>query len=196
MTDDPRPLVAGLRVDASVFGPTRGARCDLRVCRAACCRQGIWVDVAHIAAVRARAADIAPHLPPERRDPAGWFDEAEVMVHADFPSGRGHPTEVLIDPAEPALDTCVFRRPDYLCALQITDPALKPYDCYTYPLLKSEGELTLDRHSAQELGGADCQQPRQPAGRVVDVFRDELKLMLSEADLAALLALAGRAAER
>lgn len=166
-----------LLVDPSVFALSRGERCRLEECKGGCCRNGVWVDAAHRDRVVARAAEVQPHLPPERRVPEDWFDD-ETMIHADFPSGTGVPTAVFPDPFDSTLDTCVFRRPDGLCALQLADPELKPFDCYTYPLLRSEGELTLDRWSPDELEGADCQRSCHPPRPILEVFADEFVRIL------------------
>lgn len=169
--------IADLQVDESVFGLSRGKRCELGTCKGGCCRNGVWVDSAHRDRVLARAAEIQPHLPAVRRNPADWFDD-ERMDHPDFPTGVGLPTAVFPDPEDSTLDTCVFRRPDALCALQVADPELKPFDCYTYPILRSEGELTLDKWSPDELDGSDCQQACTPPQPILDVFEDEFVRIL------------------
>ena len=110
--------IQGLSISDGLFADTRGDRCLLSVCKAACCRNGIWVDAEHAATIRSRAAEIRPHLPTDRGGADSWFESDEFMDHADFPSGRGIPTAVVDDPEEPGRDACVFLRPDYLCALQ------------------------------------------------------------------------------
>jgi hypothetical protein len=181
-----RCTVDGLRIHPNVLGLSRGERCALGECRAACCANGVWVDAAHVERVRAHAADVARHLPPDRRDPAVWFED-EVMDCEDFPSGHGHPTATVIDPDDPDRDVCVFLRPDRLCALQVASgalglphPGLKPFDCATYPVLRSEGELLLDLWSPDELDGADCQRATAEPRPVLEVFREELELVLGE----------------
>lgn len=185
-----------LRVHPNVLGLTRGPRCDLAVCRGACCTNGIWVDTGHVERIRAHSADVAALLPAERRDVETWF-ETELLACVDFPSGRGLSTSVVDDPEDPDRDTCVFLLPGSRhCALQVASgalglgyPGLKPFDCATYPVLRSEGELMLDLWSPEELDGADCQQPGPPA-RVVDVFREELELAVGPERLALLVRLA------
>lgn len=186
------PVVGGLKVHASIFGATRGDRCVLAECKGACCRNGIWVDEGHIARVRARAAEVVPQMEPERRDPALWFSMGELMESADFPTGRGRPTEVIIDPDDESKDACIFLRRDFLCALQLTAPELKPFDCYTYPVLRSDGELTMDLTSPKELGGADCQRACTPPRSVLEVFEIELRTALGDVDLLALQAVAAQ----
>jgi hypothetical protein len=183
VSDDRR--VKGVLIGDSLLGLSRGARCRIDECRAGCCRNGINMELAHAERIRAHAADIAPHLPPERRDPAGWFDEE--VEDPDFPGGRGVGTSAVDDPDDPALTACVFLRRDYRCALQVASeaiglayPGLKPFHCALYPILLSEGELVLDEWSPAELSGADCQREAAPRVPVADVFRDEIALALGE----------------
>jgi hypothetical protein len=182
-------IVAGLEINANILGPARGPRCEPSQCRAACCANGIWVDEGLADRIRAEATTVAALLPPERADPDAWFEPDEEMLSEDFPSGRGIPTAVVDDPDDPDGHTCVFLRPgDRLCALHMANgplglayPGLKPFDCATYPVLRSEGELLMDEESPDELDGADCQ--RAAAGqrrRLIDVFRDEITLCLGE----------------
>ena len=183
-------VINDLTVDPSVLGLSRGTRCALSECKGGCCRNGIWVDAGHRDRIMARADDIAPNLPPVRRDPKDWFDD-DRMEHPDFASGLGVPTAVFPDPEDSTLDTCVFRRPDWLCALQVTDPELKPFDCYTYPILRSEGELTLDQWSPDELDGSDCQQACTPPRPILEVFEEEFVRILGRAGYERLCEAAG-----
>lgn len=182
--------IGDLVIDPGLLGLSRGERCRLEECKGGCCRNGVWVDAAHRDLVLSRAAEVRPHLPPERQDPGSWFDDEE-MVHSDFASGRGVPTAVFPDPFDSTLDTCVFRRPDGLCALQRAAPELKPFDCYTYPILRSEGEVTLDRWSPDELEGADCQRACTPPRPLLEVFAEELVLALGRDGYTRLCAAAG-----
>ncbi|MSP73473.1 MAG: DUF3109 family protein [Myxococcales bacterium] len=182
--------IQGLSISDGLFGDTRGDRCLLSVCKAACCRNGIWVDAEHAATIRSRAAEIRPHLPTDRGGADSWFESDEFMDHADFPSGRGIPTVVVDDPEEPGRDACVFLRPDYLCALQCAGPGLKPFDCHTYPVLRSEGEVTLDHFSPAELDGADCQRETATPRPVIEVFEGELRLCLGNDGYAELVRIA------
>lgn len=182
----------GLRLNPNLLRPARAAPCQLDVCGGACCVGGIWLDVLQVQKILDAEALVAAWLPPERRDPDGWFSD-EVVEHADFPSGVGTATAVL-----PRLDgsgrqACVFALADHRCALECAGmqagmpwPGLKPFDCATYPVLRSEGELRRDTESARH--GADCQGPRAapgtraPAGPpqppFFRVFRREVELAI------------------
>jgi len=195
----------GLEVAENCFETARGERCILEECRGACCANGIWVDVAHVQRILAHAEQIRPFMAPEYRDQTDlWFNDEEVMEHTDFPSGLGIATTVGPRPGNPAFtesdgrDGCVFLRNDHKCSLHVASetlglgyPGLKPFDCATYPVLRSEGELLMDDKSPGELGGADCQRPtrgeRQP--RYV-VFREEIELSIGRAGWQELAAVA------
>ncbi len=192
MSRDPdAPLVIdGLRIHPSILGPTRGGRCRIDTCRGLCCRNGIWLDAGLQARILSRASEVAAQLPSDRGDPSTWFED-EVMTHADFPSGRGVSTAVVIDPEDDAEDNCVFMRPDdRKCALQVVDPTLKPFDCATYPVLRSEGEVMMDSESPRE-SGHDCQRETDSPERVLHVFAPELRRALGDAGYARLCAAAG-----
>lgn len=183
---------AGLRLHPNLLKPARAAPCDLQVCGGACCVGGIWLDVLHVQKILDAEAQVAAWLPAERRDPDQWFSD-EVVEHPDFPSGVGTATAVL-----PRLDgsgrqACVFALADHRCALECAGmaagmawPGLKPFDCATYPVLRSEGELRRDTESARH--GADCQGPRPKPGTpkaqgpaqppFYAVFRREIELSI------------------
>jgi hypothetical protein len=185
----PSLTIQGLTVADNCFETARGERCILEECRGACCQNGIWVDVAHVQRILAEAPRIQPFLSPEYRDQIdNWFGE-EVMEHADFPSGIGIPTAVGPRPGDPSRDGCVFLRDDHKCGLQVASlalglgyPGLKPFDCASFPVLRSEGELLMDDQSPGQLGGADCQRPsRAPLQPRYVVFREEVELSIGRA---------------
>ncbi len=182
-------IVAGLQINANMFGAARGPRCEPSQCRAACCANGIWLDEQLADRIRLHADTVAALLPPDRDDPDAWFETDEEMLSDDFPSGRGIPTAVVDDPDDPDGHTCVFLRPgDRLCALHMANeplglayPGLKPFDCATYPVLRSDGELLMDEESPDQLDGADCQHATGgPRLRLIDVFRGEVTLCVGE----------------
>ncbi|MSP90375.1 MAG: hypothetical protein EXR79_00990 [Myxococcales bacterium] len=187
-----------VRVDPALFDPARGERCRIDECHAACCSNGIWVDVHQAQRILAHAADVIPLLQPGCTDPDQWFGD-ETWEHPDFPAGVGIPTALIDRPELANAPRCVLLMADWRCALQVASerlglgwPGLKPFDCATFPLLRSEGELQWDAESVGELGGADCQRPTagRPAPRH-EVFRIEVELSLGRHGADALAALAG-----
>lgn len=193
-----------IRLDRSLWRPARGERCVLTECRGACCVDGIWVDVGHVQRILAHADAIAPHLSDEYRgDPDRWFGD-DTWEHNDFPSGIGIPTATGPRPGDPARNGCVFLRTDHGCGLQVASealglgwPGLKPFDCATYPILRSEGELVFDEKSPDGPEGADCQRALEPGSNPVpryEVFRLEVELAIGRAGYAQVVALAGKEA--
>lgn len=185
----PRPIVVDdMKLSRTLLAPARGATCRLDVCGGGCCGGGIWVDILHVQAILAAESDIAPLLGPERRDPDGWFSD-ETMDHADFASGVGTATRVLPRPDGSGRHGCTFLMPDNCCALQRASeirgmawPGLKPIDCATFPILRSEGHVVWDRQTARAIPGpADCQPPRDAdAGGqpMFEVFATEAQLAI------------------
>lgn len=184
-----------LTLNPNLLKPARGAPCQLSVCGGACCVGGIWLDVRHVETILDHEELIKPWLPKDRQDSDGWFSD-EVVEHPDFPSGVGTSTQI-----GPRLDgsgrvACVFALADHSCALENASrqagmawPGLKPFDCATYPVLRSEGELRRDTESARR--GADCQGPKPAKGETVvqgpeqpaffQVFRREIELSIGAA---------------
>ncbi len=185
-------IFRGLTLNPNLLKPARGAPCQLDECGGACCVGGIWLDVLHVEKILDHSELIKPWLPTERQDSDGWFSD-EVVEHADFASGVGTATAI-----GPRLDgsgrvACVFALADHSCALENASrqagmpwPGLKPFDCATYPVLRSEGELRRDTESARR--GADCQGPKGRKGEEAattpdqpaffQVFRREIELSI------------------
>ena len=190
---------AVLRLDPALLDPARGERCHIDECHAACCSNGIWVDLHQVERIVAHAADVIPLLQPGCTDPTTWFGD-ETWEHPDFPSGIGIPTTLVDRPELDHAPRCVLLMADWRCALQVASerlglgwPGLKPFDCATFPVLRSEGELQWDAESVGELGGADCQRPAAGApARRCDVFRMEVELSLGQHGAATVAALASR----
>jgi hypothetical protein len=142
---------------------------------------------------------IKPLLPPERRDPAQWF-EGDEGLDTDYPeAGTGTGTAVVEDPTHPAGQTCIFLLPESrYCALQSAGMAngehpwrFKPFYCALHPLGLDGEELVLVEQSEMYLDGGSCN--RSTDGSVIPVyklFEPEAKLVLGEAGYAALEAVA------
>lgn len=177
--------IQGLQIDQSLFQQSRGARCILSECRAACCQNGAWMDEGHAEKILKNREKIAALLPEDRKNALLWFDEERE--DKDFPSGIGLSCVSVEDPNDPSRGACVFLMTDYRCALQVVSeemslpyPGLKPIDCALYPILRSGGRLALDIWSPEALDGADCQRACENPKPVLEVFEGELRLVLGE----------------
>lgn len=202
----PKPIRhKALTLSRTLMRPASNHACRLEICHGACCVGGIWTDVAQIQVILAHASDIAPLLASDRRDTDGWFT-AEVMEHADFPSGIGSPTATGPRPDGSGRTGCVFLLVDNTCALQRTSdrlglgwPGLKPWDCATFPVLRSEGRVAWDRSVRQIPEPADCRpRTRQTSSTApfYRTFRTEVELTIGSEGYARLEALAARRTHR
>ncbi len=146
------------RVEEDVFLRRFTANCLAHACECrdeedrllldACCQHGADVDLFEKAAIRARAAEIAPLLHPAYRDPAVWFDESDPDHSPEYPSG----TAIRTGRATPDESSgCVFLQHDARgCALHraalaggFAPQEVKPVVCRLYPLSFGEGILGL-----------------------------------------------------
>ncbi len=160
------------------------ARCGWPACKAACCVYGVWVDLQEVADIRAHAALIQPHLPPEHRDPDGWFDgETEPDRHT--PSKTVTHTRVVADPDHYGGSACVFLRGDHRCALQVAGEAnglhpwrFKPFYCVLHPLdLDDHGRITLDEVRFMVDEPASCLRRSEKPVVLRELFAEELEYL-------------------
>ncbi len=173
------------KLDKSLWRTARGERCELHVCGGACCVNGIWVDLRHVQRVLDAAETVRPFMAPDYADNEDlWFGD-ETLETADFASGIGLPTAVGPRADGSGRQGCVFVRADHKCALQMASeaaglpwPGLKPFDCATYPILRSDGAVQVDYESAKHHPGADCQQGGPTQRRMRDVFAEEIALCM------------------
>ncbi len=175
------------KLDKSLWRTARGERCELHVCGGACCVNGIWVDLRHVQRVLDAAETVRPFMAPEYADNEDlWFGD-ETLETADFASGIGLPTAVGSRADGSGRQGCIFVRADHKCSLQMASdeaglpwPGLKPFDCATYPILRSDGTVQVDYESAKHHPGADCQQGGPTQRRMRDVFAEEIALCLPQ----------------
>lgn len=189
-------IINGVSVDAGLLETRPMRRCRVDECQSHCCTGGVYISVAQAEDVLAHQAHIQPHLPPERRDPALWFD-GNVEPDPDHPAGglvMG--TRVLPDASHPVGESCVFLRPDRKCALQAAGLAagehpwrFKPFYCAFHPLVYEAGRVVLSEGSEIYLEGGSCNRPGAPVP-LYALFDAELILALGEAGYARLVALA------
>ena len=151
---------AFISADGEIFTQTFAPDCMSHACvcheednrqrNDACCRFGADVLIPEKAAILRRTKEVAAVLKPERRDPAGWFDEHDPERDPDAPGG------ILLRTAlqRPGVETsgCLFldHTGERGCGLHRAallhnfDPAeIKPAVCRLYPLSASKRRLRL-----------------------------------------------------
>jgi hypothetical protein len=188
MTDmSPRPGSPITGVNPRLMQSEPMQRCVLHDCRGACCLHGVWIDLAERDDLLAHAALIAPHLPPDLRDSAAWFDGRQEADEFS-PSGQAVHSTVLPDRAHYGGTACIFLREDYKCALQVAGQAaglhpwrFKPFYCVLHPLdLDETGRITLD-HTAEMLAEeGSCLRPSPRAVPLARTFEPELRYFLGD----------------
>ncbi len=184
-------LINNVLLSPQLFAPHPLERCRLDECQAYCCTGGVYISVAQVADIRAHAALIQPHLPPERQDPALWFDNKieDDPDHPNYSPVMG--TQVLPDPTHKAGQGCVFLRPDRKCALQVAGVAagehpwrFKPFYCRLYPLEFNNGVLDLATDNEMYQDGGTCHRPAAQATPLCHTFDVEIQLVVGEAGYA------------
>ncbi|HVV49432.1 MAG TPA: hypothetical protein VHO06_07230 [Polyangia bacterium] len=188
-------------VERAIFAASFTSSCDSHRCLCrdendkprvdACCQHGADVTVPEKQAILRRAAEIASVLKPERRSPAGWFDERDPEEDPEAPFGFVVRTAT----SDPASDTsgCVFleHAEGRGCGLHLAaqkygfDPAeIKPAVCRLYPLSFSKGRLELapdfDRYSCANSGTETVYAIMRPT--LGQMFGDQSAVALDEAN--------------
>ena len=189
-------MINGRAVDPDLLEARAMRRCRLDECQSYCCSGGVWIHLRQVEDILAHQALIFPHLPPERHDTTKWFD-GTLEPDTDYPeAGDCTGTAVVEDATHPAGETCVFLRPDRLCALQAAGMAnnehpwrYKPFYCALHPLVLDEGELSLAEDSEMYKEGGNCNRPADDLIPLYQLFEVETKLVLGEDGFGALEAL-------
>jgi len=185
---DSEPLMIGGRaVDRGMLEARPTSRCRLEECQSRCCAGGVYIHTRQVDDILAHQDLIIPHLPPDRQDPAKWFDN-KIEPDEDYPeAGPCMGTNVVDDPTHPAGATCIFLTANRRCALQTASIAagehpwrFKPYYCALHPLGIEAGVLMLVEDNGIYQEGGSCQRPSDeliPLYKLLDV---ETKLVLGE----------------
>lgn len=145
-------------------------------CRASCCADGVWVDVAHRDRILSEAPLVVRYMDAtQEHDSSKWFcDDAKPDI--DFPSGVATSTQVVND-------GCVFLNSRGWCVLHMAEaesPGLKPLYCRTYPLVLLNHVVTIDQEA--------CDTQTHCCGAVdggpltlFDVCSEEIEYLLGKA---------------
>jgi Fe-S-cluster containining protein len=177
--------IGQFKIDPRLLETRAAGRCLVQECRATCCGYGVYVDLADANRVMEEAEVIKPHLPPDRRNVADWFDGV-VKEDSDFPSGHKVGTQIIPDPMIPTGSRCVFLRPDQKCALQVASVAvkhhpwdLKPFYCCLYPVTLLDNGVELDEENEVYGLGGSCQRPASPVP-LYKLLKEEMVLALGQ----------------
>jgi hypothetical protein len=186
--------VGGLQVHPSLLEARFAEGCDTGRCRGACCRTGVWLDVAERDRVLAHAGLVRQAMDPgQPKDTRRWFSR-RATADPDFPSGRAVHTRVRDG-------GCVFLDRANRCVLQKASAArgnglrLKPFFCTAFPVTIDHGVLTLDDEDFR-AGHPCCEATPGGTQTVFDTCESELRHVLGAAGVSRLRRLAGRGAPR
>lgn len=196
--ETPLLVINGIQVDPQLLTARPLRRCFFGECDSHCCGGGVYISTEQAAAILDNQELVKPHLPIDRRDPAGWFDHA-LVPDTDHPAGgQTMSTNVLDDPSHPSGSCCVFLLPDRRCALQSASIAagedpwhFKPFYCALHPLVFDKHILRLAEESEMYVEGGSCNRADANAHiPLYQLFDVEVKLALGEAGYAELERLA------
>lgn len=191
-------MIGGRAVDRGLLEARAISRCRLAECQSRCCRGGVYIHTKQVDDILAHQDLIIPHMPPERRDPAKWFDNV-IEPDDDYPeAGPCMGTNVVDDPTHISGTTCIFLVEGRRCALQTAGIAAgehpwryKPFYCALHPLGLEKSVLMLVEDSDVYREGGNCQRPSEngviPLYKLFDL---ETKLVLGEDGYAELDAIA------
>jgi len=181
VTPAPGAHHADLRVAPDLLQARFATGCATRLCAAACCRSGVWLDPRERDRVLAHARLVRRTMDPgQPRATRRWFSRREV-ADPDFPSGRAVHTRVWNG-------RCVFLNGAGRCVLQKAAQAaegglqLKPFFCTAFPVTIDHGVLTLDDATCR--AGQPCCAPAAAGPLTVfETCAAELRHVLGAAGL-------------
>ena len=191
-------MIGGRAVSRGLLEARATSRCRLEECQSFCCSGGVYIHVRQVEDLLAHQDVIIPHLPPERQDPALWFDNV-IEPDEDYPeAGDCMGTNTVPDPTHPAGKTCVFLLPgSRYCALQSAGIAAgehpwryKPFYCALHPLEIIGGELKLADDNELYQEGGHCQRGSSTVIPLYQLSDVETKLVLGEEGYTQLTAIA------
>jgi hypothetical protein len=163
-----------LKIDTNVFSAKFPERCQLDLCRSRCCRFGVWVDIEEQKTIIANQELFVAYLRPEAKDQKTWFGKTEE--DEDCPSGLAIETQDISG-------ACSFFHPDHGCALQkgaveagLHEWIIKPRFCIMFPLVVSEGELTVD----DDMKTLWCMKEKNRTRPILDAVKKEVEFLFDE----------------
>ena len=163
-----------MKIDPLIFQAKFPEACRPEQCRSRCCRFGVWTDAGEMRKILSNRDLFIPYVRPEAADPLRWFGRTEA--DADCPSGMAVETEVVGD-------ACAFFHPSHGCALQKGaieaghhEWLFKPRFCVMFPLVLSEGTLTVD----EEMKSLWCMKSKNRTHPIVESVRKEVHYLFGQ----------------
>jgi len=163
-----------MEIDPLVFHAKFPKSCRLDQCKSRCCKGGVWADIREKEIILKNADLFVPYMRPESKDPSSWFGEENE--DPDCPSGIAVETNV-------AGDYCVFFHPDHGCSLQKAAVDLgwhewefKPRFCIMFPLVESEGVLTVD----EDMDDVWCMKRENRTHPILPAVEKEVRHLFPE----------------
>lgn len=170
-----------MKIDPLVYRAKFPESCRIDRCRSRCCRFGVWADTGEMKEILANSERFVPYVRPEAADPSCWF--GRTQEDRDCPSGLAVETRVVGE-------ACAFLHPAHGCALQMAaiDAGLhpwrfKPRFCVMFPLVISEGTLTVD----EEMKSLWCMREKNRTHPIIESVRAEVRYLFGEEMAQALL---------
>ena len=163
-----------MKIDPHVFHAKFPNHCALDRCKSRCCRHGVWADIGEREMILRHADLFLPYVREEARNPSLWF--GETTKDSDCPSGTAVETTVVGD-------ACVFFHPAHGCSLQKAaidrgrhEWEFKPRFCIMFPLVVSEGVLTVD----EEMDEVWCLEDENRTHPILDAVGKEVDHLFPE----------------
>ena len=163
-----------MEIDPLVYHAKFPKCCILEECRSRCCKGGVWADIGEKEVILKNAELFVPYMRPEAKDPSTWF--GETTEDPDCPSGIAVETNV-------AGDYCVFFHPGHGCSLQKAASDLgwhewefKPRFCIMFPLVVSEGVLTVD----EDMDEVWCMKRENRTQPILPAVEREIRYLFPE----------------
>lgn len=160
-------------------------RCDLQLCKAACCLYGTWIGLEEKEKILAHKDSIREYMEEANQDWKTWFQDTSEPDPV-FTRGYAVHTTVNVSEQHYGNSACVFLRKDNKCALQVTSIKLgehpwllKPFYCILHPLdLDEAGKITLDRAGVLLEEEGSCLVYSSKPIPLLKTFEKELTFLL------------------
>lgn len=170
-------IINGMYIDPLIFTQKFVKGCDVCICSGECCYYGVYIDKKEYEKIMSEKDKIIRHMDDSQtKSPEKWFEEPQA--DNDFPSGIAVGTEV-------HNEKCVFLDKQGFCTLQKMALAegefkwkYKPLYCILFPLVISEGVLTVDDEHLNDMHY--CSKLVNQISTVYDCCKNELKFLLGE----------------